>query len=76
MQETLHPTPMERAILDILARTEQENAAGMARMEERVRTLEADNSTLREQVAALKQTMSDFAALLEGFLAPSGMPHT
>lgn len=76
MQETLHPTPMERAILDILARTEQENAAGMARMEERVRTLEADNSTLREQVAALKQTMSDCADSLDSFLAPPAMPHS
>lgn len=76
MQEMLHLTPMERAILDILARTEQENAAGMARMEERLRACEQDNIILREQVAALKQTMSDCADSLDSFLAPPAMPQS
>lgn len=76
MQEMLHPTPMERAILDFLIRMERQHAADLVHMEERLRACEQDNIILREQVAALKQTMSDCADSLDSFLAPLAMPQS
>lgn len=69
-----HPSPMDRHILDLLARIERAQMKRLVSLEERVRILEARNDELEAQLRSQESGITSLSVSLAAYLAPPDLP--
>ncbi|WP_313137830.1 bZIP transcription factor [Paracoccus jeotgali] len=68
------PSPIERHLLDLVARIDQRQDIRIAALEAQVEELVARNAALEAKLAMLEAGVNAFSASLDSYLDPSAVP--